>query len=71
MTKRAAHFVRGCAPLTLPRQGLRTPWRLHQNYARDLATVRFGSMEDGVLELRRGVAAARDKSQATIHAEAA
>ena len=39
-----------------PRQGTRPPWRLYQNYARDLAMVRFGAMEDGVLELRRRVA---------------
>jgi monooxygenase len=33
-----------------PRQGLRSPWRLHQNYARDTALLRYGSLEDGVLE---------------------
>ena len=36
-----------------PRQGTRSPWCLHQNYARDLALIRFGSVEDDVLELRR------------------
>jgi len=54
-----------------PRQGTRAPWRLHQNYARDLAMVRFGSMEDGVLELRRTTEAADPKSRATTHAQAA
>ena len=33
-----------------PKQGSRAPWRLHQNYARDLLTLRFGRLEDGVME---------------------
>ncbi len=33
-----------------PKQGSRTPWRLHQNYARDLLTLRFGAIEDEALE---------------------
>jgi cation diffusion facilitator CzcD-associated flavoprotein CzcO len=36
----------------LPSQGARRPWRLYQNYALDLITLRFGRIEDGVLELR-------------------
>jgi cation diffusion facilitator CzcD-associated flavoprotein CzcO len=35
---------------TLPRQGSRRPWRLYQNYALDLLTLRHGSVEDGTLE---------------------
>jgi len=55
-----------------PRQGTRTPWRLHQNYARDLAMVRFGSIEDGVLELRkRGGVRQRQGEERGSHAEAA
>ena len=38
---------------TLPRQGLKTPWRLHQNYVRDLSLMRYGRMEDGAMEFRR------------------
>jgi monooxygenase len=34
-----------------PKQGVRTPWRLNQNYARDILTLRHGAIEDGVLEL--------------------
>ncbi len=30
----------------LPKQGGRTPWRLHQNYARDVLMLRHGSLED-------------------------
>jgi monooxygenase len=33
-----------------PKQGSRTPWRLHQNYALDTLALRFGKLEDGVLE---------------------
>jgi monooxygenase len=33
-----------------PRQGSRPPWRLYQNYARDIVMLRFGKLEDGVLE---------------------
>ena len=34
----------------LPRQGSKKPWRVHQNYARDLMTIRFGKLNDGVME---------------------
>jgi cation diffusion facilitator CzcD-associated flavoprotein CzcO len=33
-----------------PRQGDRLPWRLHQNYPRDIAMLRFGSLEDEGIE---------------------
>jgi monooxygenase len=33
-----------------PKQGSRTPWRLHQNYARDILMLRFGAIEDGAME---------------------
>jgi hypothetical protein len=32
-----------------PKQGSRTPWRVHQNYVRDLLSLRFGAVDDGVL----------------------
>lgn len=32
----------------LPRQGPVTPWRLHQNYLRDLALLRWGRLTDGL-----------------------
>jgi hypothetical protein len=34
----------------LPKQGTRMPWRLYQNYARDLMALRFGRLEDGTME---------------------
>jgi monooxygenase len=36
----------------LPRQGSKAPWRLYQNYVLDLLGLRYGKLEDGVLELR-------------------
>ena len=37
----------------LPKQGARAPWRLYQNYALDLAALRFGRLDDGVMEFAR------------------
>ncbi|MCD2519120.1 NAD(P)/FAD-dependent oxidoreductase [Massilia sp. G4R7] len=37
----------------LPQQGAVKPWRVYQNYLRDLLTIRFGRIEDGVLRLKR------------------
>jgi cation diffusion facilitator CzcD-associated flavoprotein CzcO len=34
-----------------PKQGAKAPWRLYQNYVRDLIGFRYGAVEDGVLEL--------------------
>lgn len=38
----------------LPRQGSKKPWKLYQNYVRDLLSLRFGSLDDGALEFARG-----------------
>ncbi|KQM27992.1 MULTISPECIES: flavin-containing monooxygenase [unclassified Sphingomonas] len=44
-----------------PAQGSRAPWRLRQNYFLDYATLRFGSLADGVLRFARaGTGSARD-----------
>jgi monooxygenase len=37
----------------LPRQGSRPPWRLHQNYLRDLLLFKWGSVADEAMELRK------------------
>jgi monooxygenase len=40
-----------------PRQGSRKPWRLYQNYVRDLISLRYGAVEDRALDFsRRGEA---------------
>ena len=36
---------------TLPRQGTRAPWRVHQSYLRDLFMLRFGRVDEPELEL--------------------
>jgi cation diffusion facilitator CzcD-associated flavoprotein CzcO len=36
-----------------PKQGAKKPWKLHQNYALDLMTLRFGKVEDGVMAFTR------------------
>jgi cation diffusion facilitator CzcD-associated flavoprotein CzcO len=36
-----------------PKQGSRPPWRLHQNYALDMLTLRRGSVEDEAMEFER------------------
>jgi monooxygenase len=38
---------------TLPHQGSRRPWKLYQNYALDLLSLRFGRLEDGTMEFAR------------------
>jgi cation diffusion facilitator CzcD-associated flavoprotein CzcO len=33
-----------------PKQGSKPPWRLYQNYARDILALRYGAVEDGAME---------------------
>ncbi|HEX7441149.1 MAG TPA: NAD(P)/FAD-dependent oxidoreductase [Caldimonas sp.] len=33
-----------------PKQGSRAPWKLYQNYPRDILMLRFGKVDDGVME---------------------
>jgi monooxygenase len=37
----------------LPHQGSQRPWKLYQNYALDLLSLRFGRLEDGTMEFAR------------------
>jgi monooxygenase len=37
----------------LPKQGSRKPWKLHQNYVRDLVAMKFASVEDDAMEFSR------------------
>ena len=41
------------AAANLPRQGARAPWRLYQNYVRDLLLLRFGRVDEKELEFAR------------------
>ena len=36
-----------------PRQGIRAPWRLYQNYARDIMMLKRGALEDGAIEFTK------------------
>ncbi|HZY12166.1 MAG TPA: NAD(P)/FAD-dependent oxidoreductase, partial [Beijerinckiaceae bacterium] len=37
----------------LPRQGSKKPWKLYQNYARDLMALRFGSVKDAAMQFSK------------------
>ena len=37
----------------LPRQGTTKPWKLHQNYARDMVALRLGRLDDGTMRFAR------------------
>jgi monooxygenase len=39
---------------TLPKQGSKLPWKLYQNYAFDIMMLRYGSVDDGVMEFQGG-----------------
>ena len=41
----------------LPKQGSKEPWKLRQNYAVDLRTLRHGALEDGAMTFSRRVPA--------------
>jgi hypothetical protein len=34
----------------LPKQGSKRPWRLYQNYALDIVALRYGKVDDGVMQ---------------------
>lgn len=40
------------AQADLPKQGSRRPWRVYQNYLQDLLMMRFGALDDGVMQFR-------------------
>jgi hypothetical protein len=40
---------------TLPRQGANNPWKMHQNYLRDVWSLRLNRVNDGTMEFRRRV----------------
>ena len=44
----------------LPKQGDRAPWRNPQSYFNDVAALRFGRIDDGVMKFSRRAAAASD-----------
>jgi cation diffusion facilitator CzcD-associated flavoprotein CzcO len=58
-------YVRRAAA-ALPRQGSRGPWRVRQDYLRDIPLLRFGPIDDGVLEFSGApVSAGKARAEAT------
>ena len=51
----------------LPRQGSKTPWRLHQNYVKDLRMMRYGRIEDGTMEFKSATMAPGAESRAVAN----
>jgi monooxygenase len=47
-----------------PKQGSKPPWRLYQNYARDIVSLRHGALEDGAMEFSRDGVAERELARA-------
>ena len=47
-----------------PKQGSKKPWRLHQNYVKDLMALRFGALRDGAIEYSGRGAAAKSEPDA-------
>jgi len=45
-----------------PKQGTRPPWKLHQNYALDIVSLKFGSVEDEAMEFSNPVPAKTERA---------
>ena len=45
----------------LPRQGKTKPWKLYQNYALDLVTLRYGRVDDGTMTFTKPAPTPREK----------
>jgi cation diffusion facilitator CzcD-associated flavoprotein CzcO len=48
----------------LPKQGAKTPWKVHQNYALDLVALRYGKVDDGTMEFSKAKAPAKAREAA-------
>ena len=65
------HFSAGYMQRSLeqwPKQGAEPPWRANQSYFADLKSLRFGPIEDGVLELSKKPAATAAQPSASAAA---
>ena len=56
------------AEAVLPRQGLRAPWHVRNDYVRDIPVLKYGAIEDGVLQFSRAVADTPDKPRRRVPA---
>ncbi|MFT3728265.1 MAG: NAD(P)/FAD-dependent oxidoreductase [Terricaulis sp.] len=52
----------------LPKQTTTAPWKQNQSYGHDLMDLRFGALEDGVLEFKRAPSHAREPGDQRAHA---
>ncbi|HEY8615675.1 NAD(P)/FAD-dependent oxidoreductase [Phenylobacterium sp.] len=52
-----------------PKQGARAPWKLHQNYARDLMLLRYAKLEDGAMQFSNPAPARTAAAPAKLAAE--
>lgn len=53
---------------TLPKQGSKRPWKVHQNYAKDLLDLKFGKVDDGAMRFTKAGAAARPEREQALEA---
>lgn len=53
----------------LPSQGDRGAWQVHQNYLRDLVSLRWSRVDDGVLAFRKAGATARQEAPPSYSAQ--
>ena len=49
---------------TLPQQGSKTPWRLHQNYVKDLGMLRYGRVDGETIEFKTASAVRPPRAKA-------
>lgn len=61
---KAGYVIRSLGEL--PKQGDRAPWRLHQNYARDMLLLRRGDLEDEGIEFRHRAGRPSDEAVASV-----
>jgi monooxygenase len=55
LTFSSGYVQRGMAEF--PKQGAVKPWKLNQNYALDLVSLKFGAVEDGIMKFSRAAPA--------------
>lgn len=65
----SGYFAR--AEHLLPKQMTKAPWKQNQSYMHDMMDLRFGQIEDGVLEMKKKVPAAAAPASAAREAIAA
>lgn len=52
---------------SMPRQGAHSPWKMHQNYLRDLVSLRLGALNDRALEFTSRRASRPEAARQSVH----